>query len=54
MTAENDRAVLVIDPKAEKVLGSIPTGRPDLHMLAISPDGRWGHTANIRLRTVDL
>jgi DNA-binding beta-propeller fold protein YncE len=47
VTAELGNEVLVVDPSARKVLGEIPTGEPQSHMLVISPDGRRAYTANV-------
>lgn len=47
VTTELDKSVTIIDPRSFKILGSIPTGQPESHMLAISPDGQRGYTANV-------
>ena len=47
VTTELDRAVTVIDPHTLKIVGSVPTGQPESHMLAITHDGRRGYTANV-------
>ncbi len=47
VTTEIDQAVTVIDPAALKVVGKVPTGAPESHMLAITHDGRRGYTANV-------
>lgn len=47
VTTELDKSVTIIDPRSFKILGSIPTGQPESHMLAISRDGRRGYTANV-------
>ncbi len=47
VTTELDNAVTVIDPKTLKIVGKIPTGAAESHMLAISPDGKYGYTANV-------
>jgi YVTN family beta-propeller protein len=54
VTTELDNAVSVIDPRTLKVLGSIPTGQSQSHMLAITPDGRRGYTANVGPGTVSV
>jgi YVTN family beta-propeller protein len=54
VTTELDNSVTVIDPHALKVIGTIPTGQPESHMLAISSDGRRGYTANVGLGTVSV
>lgn len=47
VTTELDQSVTIIDPKTLKIVGSVPTGQPESHMLAISHDGRYGYTANV-------
>ncbi len=52
VTTELDNTVSVIDPRVLKVVGSVPTGQAESHMLAISRDGRRGYTANVGPGTV--
>lgn len=47
ITAELDNTVKIVDPSTQKVVGEIPTGQPQSHMLVLSPDGRRGYTANV-------
>jgi YVTN family beta-propeller protein len=54
VTTELDQSVTVVDPKTLKVVGSIPTGQAESHMLAISHDGRRGYTANVGPGTVSV
>ena len=54
VTTELDRTVTVIDPATLKIVGAIPTGQPESHMLAISSDGRRGYTANVGPGTVSV
>jgi YVTN family beta-propeller protein len=54
VTTELDQTVTIIDPKTFKLLGRIPTGQPESHMLAITPDGRRGYTANVGPGTVSV
>ena len=54
VTAELDNSVDVIDPRAQKRVASIPTGKPESHMLVISSDGRMGYTANVGSGTVSV
>ena len=54
VTTELDNSVTVIDPHTYKILGAIPTGQVESHMLAISPDGRFGYTANVGPGTVSV
>jgi YVTN family beta-propeller protein len=54
VTTELDKTVTVIDPKTRKIVGSVPTGQEESHMLAISRDGRRGYTANVGPGTVSV
>ncbi len=54
VTTELDKSVSIIDPKTLKIVGSIPTGQPESHMLAISHDGRRGYTANVGPGTISV
>jgi YVTN family beta-propeller protein len=54
VTTELDKAVTIIDPRTFKIIGNIPTGQPESHMLAISPDGVRGYTANVGPGTVSV
>jgi len=47
VTTEIDQAVTVIDPATLKIVGKVPTGAPESHMLVIAHDGRHGYTANV-------
>ncbi|HXJ97023.1 MAG TPA: hypothetical protein VMT20_29640 [Terriglobia bacterium] len=47
VTTELDQAVTLIDPHSFKIIGKVPTGAPESHMLAISSDGTRGYTANV-------
>jgi len=54
VTTELDKSVAVIDPRSLKIVGSVPTQQAESHMLAISPDGRKGYTANVAPGTVSV
>jgi DNA-binding beta-propeller fold protein YncE len=54
VTTELDKSVTIIDPLTLKIVGSIPTGQAESHMLAISADGRKGYTANVGPGTVSV
>jgi len=54
VTTELDKAVSIIDPKTLKIVGSIPTGQEQSHMLALSRDGSRGYTANVGPGTVSV
>jgi YVTN family beta-propeller protein len=54
VTTELDKSIALIDPKTLKIVGSIPTGQEQSHMLALSHDGRRGYTANVGPGTVSV
>ncbi len=54
VTTEVDQTVSILDPKADSIVGSIPTGAPQSHMLALSHDGRFGYTANVGPGSVSI
>ncbi len=54
VTTELENSISIIDPASLKVVGSIPTGQAESHMLAITPDGRRGYTANVGPGTVSV
>lgn len=54
VTTELDDAVTMVDPKTLKIVGTIPTGQAQSHMLAVSHDGRRGYTANVHPGTVSV
>lgn len=54
VTTELDKTVTAIDPRTLKIVGTIPTGQEQSHMLAISSDGKRGYTANVGPGTVSV
>ena len=54
VTTELDKSVSIIDPKSLKIVGSVPTGQEQSHMLALSRDGSRGYTANVGPGTVSV
>jgi DNA-binding beta-propeller fold protein YncE len=54
VTTELDKAISIIDPKTLKIVGSVPTGQEQSHMLALSRDGSRGYTANVGPGTVSV
>ena len=54
VTTELNQSVSIIDPATLQIIGSIPTGEPQSHMLAISSDGTRGYAANVRSGTVSV
>jgi len=54
VTTELDKAISIIDPRTLKIVGSVPTGQEQSHMLALSRDGSRGYTANVGPGTVSV
>src|SRR5207244_8465583 len=54
VTTELDNTISIIDPKTLKIVGTIPTGQEQSHMLALTRDGSRGYTANVGPGTVSV
>ncbi len=54
VTTELDNTITIVDPHTLKIVGKVPTGQKESHMLAISHDGRFGYTANVGPGTVSV
>jgi len=54
VTTELDKSISIIDPHSLKIVGSVPTGQEQSHMLALSRDGSRGYTANVGPGTVSV
>ena len=54
VTTELDQSVTIINPKSFKIVGAISTGRPQSHMLTLSPNGQLAFTANISTGSVSV
>jgi DNA-binding beta-propeller fold protein YncE len=54
VTTELDKTVTVIDPRTRKIVGAVPTGQEESHMLVLSHDGRRGYTANVGPGTISV
>jgi YVTN family beta-propeller protein len=54
VTTELDNAITVIDTRTLKIVGKVPTGQKESHMLALSHDGKLGYTANVGPGTVSV
>jgi YVTN family beta-propeller protein len=54
VTTELDKSIAVIDPRTLKIVGSVPTGQAESHMLTLSRDGKRGYTANVGPGTVSV
>ncbi len=54
VTTEIDKTITVIDPRTRKIVGTVPTGQEQSHMLALSHDGKLGYTSNVGPGTVSV
>jgi DNA-binding beta-propeller fold protein YncE len=54
VTTEIDKDVTIVDPKTLQIIGTVPTGQEQSHMLTVSHDGRRGYTANVGPGTVSV
>jgi DNA-binding beta-propeller fold protein YncE len=54
VTTELGESVTIIDPNSLHILGSVPTGQAESHMLAITHDGKRGYTSNVHSGTVSV
>jgi YVTN family beta-propeller protein len=54
VTTELDDAITVIDAKTQKIVGKVPTGAQQSHMLVLSHDGTRGYTANVAPGSVSV
>jgi YVTN family beta-propeller protein len=54
VTTELDKAVAIIDPKTRKIVGSIPTGQEQSHMITLLPDGKKLYSANVQPGSVSV
>lgn len=54
VTTELDRSITIVDPHTLKIVGTVPTGQEQSHMLVLSPDGRFGYTANVGPGTLSV
>ena len=54
VTTELENAVAMIDPATLKIIGSVPTGEAESHMLVINSTGQRGYTCNVGSGTVSV
>lgn len=54
ITTELEGSVSIVDPNTLTLVGRVPTGQPESHMLAISGDGKRAYTANVGPGTVSV
>jgi len=54
VTAELDQAIDVVDVDKGVVVGQVPTGQPQSHIMGLSADGNRGYTANVGAGSVSV
>ncbi|MEI9898209.1 MAG: cytochrome D1 domain-containing protein [Chthoniobacter sp.] len=54
VTTEIENTVSILDPSTLTIVGAVPTGEPESHMLAVTRDGKRGYTANVSTGTVSV
>jgi len=54
VTTELAQSITIVDPKSLQIVGTVPTGAPQSHMLAISHDGKRGYTSNVEPGSVSV
>jgi DNA-binding beta-propeller fold protein YncE len=54
ITTELGNSVTILDPETLRIVGSVPTGQPESHMLVISHDGKRGYTSNVGVGTISV
>lgn len=54
VTTELDKTITIIDPKTLKIVGTLPTGQEQSHMMVLSHDGERAYTANVGPGTVSV
>lgn len=54
VTAEQDQAILIVDPHTREITGTLPTGSSNTHFFSLSADGQRIYTSNIADRTLSV
>ncbi len=54
MTAEIAEAVIIVDPKQRRIVGTIPTGSNTSHMVAVTRDEGKAYVSNVRSKTISV
>lgn len=54
VTTEIDKTITIVDPKTLRIIGTLPTGQPESHMMVLSHNGRRAYTANVGPGTVSV
>jgi DNA-binding beta-propeller fold protein YncE len=54
VTAEQQQAILIIDPARRAIVGTLPTGSRNTHFFSLAGDGRHIFTSNVSDRTLSV
>jgi DNA-binding beta-propeller fold protein YncE len=54
VTAEQDQAILIVDPAKRAIVGQLPTGSRNTHFFALTPDEQRIFTSNVGDRTLSV
>ena len=54
VTAEIAECVIVVDPKRQQIIGTIPTGSNTSHMIAVTGDERKAYVSNVQAKTISV
>ncbi|MBV9222917.1 MAG: hypothetical protein JOY85_02730 [Acidobacteriaceae bacterium] len=54
ITAEIAECVIVVDPKRQQIIGTIPTGSNTSHMIAVTGDERKAYVSNVQAKTISV
>jgi hypothetical protein len=54
VTAEQDQAILIVDPDRREIVGQLPTGSSNTHFFALSRDEKRLFTSNVGDRTLSV
>jgi YVTN family beta-propeller protein len=54
VSTELENSITAIDPHSLKIVGQVPTGKPESHMFAITRDGHYAYATNVGSGTISV
>lgn len=54
ITAEIAESVIIVDPKQQEIVGTVPTGSKTSHMIAVTKDESRAYVSNVQAQTVSI
>lgn len=54
ITAEVAESIIIVDPKQQQIVGTIPTGSNTSHMIAVTKDESRAYVSNVQAKTVSI